>query len=525
MPSISEDGRYVSFTTDEGASLPEISHARPDFRAHGEAGQRLPARHGQPAGRHSAPKKPDGRRANAPSSRPRCARGSEDTAAAMPAGEHAGSYAVGRTAMSADGNEVAFVTDGVSDLVAYPALEEEERAHGETPAPHTPVGPGGGAPVRHAASPNWSAAAASNADRAPPRAPPNRSSSRKPPNRKPVGAVALGRGRIPRLRAGSAAWPGASISADGTTVAWARRKTSRSRPRAPRMNTSKPNYQEPLWEKLPAQANQTRRVTGGSDPEAPGCAASGVLELPQTETVDAASDPCQGPFLREHASVSEPGGGLQGRAGGHRRASAATAKRSCSTPTRGSSPRASTSIGTSKRAIPTDLFVVNMATGLTRTQALTPLTEAGETSEAAIRRSHRPRNLRRRTQVAFSTVRTLFALGLADAGQRPALPEVGIGELYDADLANGTLTRVTHGYEGEGEQSQQPHTRSSSGRRPVRQPRSRRTRRADAGASPRRGEQLVFTSTAANLVYGDGNSPAYAGQLLSGRATAATCSR
>ena len=37
LPSISDNGRYVSFTTNEGLSLPEVSHGQPDSSPHGEA--------------------------------------------------------------------------------------------------------------------------------------------------------------------------------------------------------------------------------------------------------------------------------------------------------------------------------------------------------------------------------------------------------------------------------------------------------------------------------------------------------
>ncbi len=500
MPSISEDGRYVSFTTNEGASLAEITHERPDADPHAEAVNvyRRDMYNEPAATAAEEAARPPGERAFLAASVPA---GSEEPLRYSHAGEHGGSYAVGRTAMSANGNEVAFVTAAVSNLVAYPALEEEERARGETPAPHTPAGQvavrrfdtgttelvsrcrfecGQGA-AAGAAEPVVAGEAES----------------------KPVGAVTLGAADFPRHgRAGS--WPGASISADGTTVAWMGEDVAQQAPTLAEEGLEA-IYQEPLWRRLPAAANQTRRVTGGSDPEAPACATSGQVAL--VEGSDTASDPCQGPFVREEATGAKGGGLIKG-------------------PSDDDTPRLSRNgedvvFGANARLVaegsdfdrgeagnPTDLFLVSMQPGLTRTQAITPLTEAGtETSEAQSAEvtdfEISPDGL----QVAFSTIRTLFVLG------QPTLvsiasPEVGIGELYDADLANGTLTRVTHGYEGEGEQSQQPHPIVTQGGDPykaVGEPNELGALTPDFSGD---GKQLVFTSTAANLIYGDGNSPA-----------------
>ena len=83
-------------------------------------------------------------------------------------------------------------------------------------------------------------------------------------------------------------------------------------------------------------------------------------------------------------------------------------------------------------------------------------------------------------------------------------PEPGLPELFDVDLRDGTLTRVTHGYAGGGP-SEQPHKTN--------------LQEEDQYGSPPKGfgalspsfsaggETLVFTSTADNLVYGDGNTP------------------
>ncbi len=497
MPSISEDGRYVSFTTNEGSSLPEITHELPDADPHAEAVEvyRRDMDNQPAATTAEETARPPVERAFLAASVPS---GSEEPLRYAGAGAHGGSYAVGRTAISANGDEVAFVTASVSNLVAYPVLEEEERDLGETPAPHTPAGQvavhwfdlGATELVSRCRFECGQGAAAGAAE---PVVVGEAES-------KAIGAVALGAADFPEHgRAGS--WPGASISADGKTMAWMGEDIAQQTPTLADEGLET-NYEEPVWHRLPAAENDARRVTGGSDPEAPACAASGELVL--TAESDSASDPCQGPFVRE--KVTQEGGGL------------------IKGPAYDDTPRLSGNgeevvFGANARLIaegsdfdrgdsgnPTDLFVVNMQPGLTRTQAITPLTEAGS-SEAQAAEVTDYEISSDGLQVAFSTLRTLFTLGWPTLVTNPS-PEVGMGELYDADLGNGTLTRVTHGYEGEAEQSQQPHptTFQQNG-----DPYSEFKAHELGALTPdfsRNGEELVFTSTAANLVYGDGNSPA-----------------
>jgi hypothetical protein len=96
---------------------------------------------------------------------------------------------------------------------------------------------------------------------------------------------------------------GAAISGDGSTVAWVGRHLPEQVPmlsdeeaavRALEEKTSRENpeefeYHEPLWRRVPTATERdpaTRRVVGGGDPLAVGCPAGGTL-----------SDPaCQGPF-------------------------------------------------------------------------------------------------------------------------------------------------------------------------------------------------------------------------------------
>jgi hypothetical protein len=74
-------------------------------------------------------------------------------------------------------------------------------------------------------------------------------------------------------------------------------------------------------------------------------------------------------------------------------------------------------------------------------------------------------------------------------------------ELFDVDLADETLTRVTRGFEGG--PSEHPHKSKPTGEDPY-------NHAADGALSPSfssSGNTLAFASTAANLVYGDGNTP------------------
>ena len=487
-PSISKDGRYVAFTTNEGTSLPEITDLLPDSSPRAEAVNvyrrdmlNAPAA----SAAEEAERAPEDRAFQAASA----ASGAETALSYSGRGESGGSYAVGRTAMSADGNEVAFVTVSVSNLVAYPALEEEERTRGDTPVPHTPAGQ---VAVHRFDTGLTELVGRCRADCEQGAAEPVVASEGAG---RSLGAAATPGAEFPR-HGRDGATPGASISADGSTVAWLGVNLAQQAQELPGEDLEA-NYEEPLWRRLPASGTQTRRVTGGSDPEAPGCAASGELEL--TRGVGNASDPCQGPFLREQATSNS--GGLI------RNALTPRLSRDGELVVFGANARLlseGNDFNRGEQGNPTDLFVVNMANGLTRSQALTPLTEVGPETEAQSSEVTDAEISPDGGHVAFSTIRTAFSLGWPTLISIPAA-NVTIAELFDVNLANGTLTRVTHGYGGEGEQSQQPHPPSQGGNQY--DPSQRLQLGALAPEFSSDGQQLVFTSTAANLVYGDGNSP------------------
>ena len=91
------------------------------------------------------------------------------------------------------------------------------------------------------------------------------------------------------------AYEGASLSADGSTVAWMGQQISEQAPVMPGSDLAdEPKYTEPLWRRIGGgESASTRRVTGGSDPTSPQCEASGETQVPAPPSL---SDPCQGPF-------------------------------------------------------------------------------------------------------------------------------------------------------------------------------------------------------------------------------------
>jgi hypothetical protein len=101
--------------------------------------------------------------------------------------------------------------------------------------------------------------------------------------------------------------------------------------------------------------------------------------------------------------------------------------------------------------------------------------------------------------IAFTTQRTQFSLGSPTFVSEVA-PVPGMVEAFYVDLENETLTRVTHGYTGEDERSEQfPHSNI-----PSKDP----YEAYDGAFSPslsEDGAKLAFASSASNLVYGDGN--------------------
>jgi hypothetical protein len=285
---------------------------------------------------------------------------------------------------------------------------------------------------------------------------------------------------------------GASISGDGSTVAWMGRDISRQTSMLAAENRAP--YTEPLLRRIAdGPLAPTLRVTGGSEPENPACAASGETLLPGGG--GAPGDPCQGPFAVEQATglygASAPNAVPQLSADGYIVAFLATAQ----LVERG----ANFGLGGDSEA--DDLYLVDMREHRQR-KAVRALTElaGGSRSHAGtapiVDFSVAPDG----RQVAFSTQRIQFPLGAPTFVSQPAAV-AGMAELFDIDLQNETLTRVTSSFEGG--PAEHPHKAVISGENPYPSP-------ADGAASPSfsaDGNLLAYSATGSNLVYGDGNTP------------------
>jgi WD40-like Beta Propeller Repeat len=475
LPSISENGQYVSFTTaaplaphDDTNSAPDVYLRNMDVEASEQESEACASAEAQDAAEPTSV---------CPYTLVSAASGGNQGLTYTGASGR-GSVAAGRTAMSADGREVAFVTTAVSDLT-----DPQDPASPATPAMQVAV--------RNLQT-RQTMLVSARYDPATGQAIPD----------EPVSSAAYGASFTPGtppsypLATGGDAITqplGASISADGSTVAWLGVNVSQQAKTLPG-ETLDPEYTEPLWRRIDEGPTvPTRRITGGGDPESPACIASG--ETP--------GGSCEGPFkttakegiwAESVAQAFVP----QLSADGY-----TAAFLSWAIPV-----VLGSDFGAGEQAKGDDLYVVDMRPGLSRVQALRPLTEpagAGEGGGAEAIATTAPivdfAISSDGTQVAFTTKRTIFTLA-TPTYVSPTVPVPGMVELFDADLADETITRVTHGFEGG--VSAQPHAETSVNEDPY--------PLADDGAlSPSfsgDGDVLAFSSTASNLVYGDGDTPA-----------------
>jgi len=474
LPSISENGQYVSFTTTARLDPEEDTNEAPDVYV-----RDMDVAESQPCSEEAAPHPAQA----CPFTLVSAVNGGVDGLSYSGAGAGGyGSVAAGRSAISADGRQVAFVTTAVSNLAGpeTPALQvavrnltddetqlvssEYDARTGQALPGHPVSQTEGGATVGAVFSPGV----------APPAFPFENRAYNLPP------AV------------------GASISADGSAVTWMGRAIGRQAATLPGEDLAA-TYAEPLWRSIaggPLAA--TRRVTGGSQPESAACAASGETALPGGIAGQSAADPCEGPFAVESRYgvwAGTVGDAIpQLSANGQTVAFLASAQLIS----------LGLDFGRSSEGEADDLYVANMAPGLTRVEALQPLTELASGRESELTADApivdftvSPDG----SQVAFSSDRTEFPLGLLSYIS-PGAAVAGMSELYDADLRDETLTRVTAGYEGG--PSERPHTAVTSGER---DPYPLRTDGALSPSFSDDGTTLAFSSTASNLVYGDGNTP------------------
>jgi Tol biopolymer transport system component len=443
-PSISADGRYVSFTTT--APLDPAADEAPN------AGGTALDSDVYVADMSTSP--PTYELASARD-------GSSEGLAYSETGERTGAAASGRVALSADGREVAFYTRSASDLT------------GTVGATETPAGE---IAVRNLTT---------------------KSTTLVTVERDPVTGQMTAEPVPGGVFAGHLQ-EGASLSADGSTVAWLSIHLVGQVPLlldeqtviegdeavAPSRNAGW--YDEPLWRRIDGGPGApTRRIVGGGDPPAPGCPTPGNL------TIEA----CQGPFpdiagKPEFRNVNLGWLGTPGVVG---------------VPQLSADGQLVALIG-DPTVQESDLFLVDMQEGLTRKQAIKQWTfEAPSLSDEADIKSipldgdifdaaidgdgHR---------VAFTTARQQFPGGVTNLTGSP-LAALGLVEVYVLDLETGALQRVTHGVGGPSEPSLAPSLESGGGA----------VASAGAGASSVTldgdGGLLGFSSIASNLIKGDAN--------------------
>jgi hypothetical protein len=471
LPSISEDGRYVSFTTTAPLDPLDDLNGSPDVYVRDMdvvAGQPCEPGPASPAPcAYTLASALDGANAGLTYEQP------------VEGEKNFGSVAAGRSAISADGRKVAFVTTAISNLAgaATPAMQVAVReldtdrtelvSVRDDPATGAPVP---GQPVSASEGETYGAVF-SGTGGAPPRfSPPE-------PYAAPFAV-------------------GASISGDGTTVAWMGANVA-LQSKVLAAETLPARYVEPLWRRIAdGPSAPIRRVTGGSDPGNPACAASGEAVLPNEPS---AADPCQGPFYGAQAGHQFgmlAGGELVDPVprlsdDGYSVAFLAAA------------PLVALGAGFGTGENRTDLYLANMHEGLTRKQALRPLTELASGDQNDIADDASIEDLAISSDgahIAFSTKRTIFPLGSPAYVSAPA-GNPGMLELFSVDLADDTLTRVSDGFEGG--PSAHPHPEVTSNQDPY-------TLAGDGALSPSYsgdGNTIAFSSTASNLVFGDGNTP------------------
>jgi Tol biopolymer transport system component len=233
LPSISAEGRYVSFTTSAALDATGDANDDPDVYV-----RDMDA----PGQAYTLVSAPDG------------------SAAGLTYTGDGGALAAPRAALSADGRRVAFVTQAVSDL-----------AGPDTPAGQVAVRD---LDTQRTTLVSTTRDAATGAMTAQPVA-----DGAVTATTVDIGGVANGRTRAMV----------AALSADGSTVAWLGQHIDRQAPTLSDERTEPTGnvYDEPLWRRIAdGPGAPTRRIVGGGDPLAPGCPPGGTLETPE----------CQGPY-------------------------------------------------------------------------------------------------------------------------------------------------------------------------------------------------------------------------------------
>ncbi|HEY2587256.1 MAG TPA: hypothetical protein VGI81_16035 [Tepidisphaeraceae bacterium] len=264
--------------------------------------------------------------------------------------------------------------------------------------------------------------------------------------------------------AGGAIGP-ATISADGSTVAW----VATNAPAQTRflsgesLNTSEPHY---LWQRWQEPGSATRRITGIADPDDPACPPNGEITLDETAT-----GPCYGPLSEPEStlgSIALTAPGLSGD--GYTVAFlAGSALR----------PNVTKSSGL-------DVFITSMRPGVSRKAGTRELTLGVKSGNPGSTPSIESLALSPDgSTIAFTSLRDSFVLPEPQPiGSLRALPNAS--DLYVIHLASNTLERAVLNYEG-----------GDPNRSVLVNP----TLSQD-------GSTVAFVSSATDLIFGDANSAA-----------------
>jgi hypothetical protein len=463
-PSISANGQYVSFTTDDEPASGYPTEGCSSVYVRDMAQPLAPSSFTLASAR-------DGTQESLAYQRP-------------PPGQNnsCGAATAARVALSADGRKVAFTVLSPSDLSGSctgagqpPAITcttppnqvavRDLDTHATTLVSVTRASLGG------APQPVLAGAALSGASNAP--------------------SVSLRSGGTIDLALGAGT---AALSGDGGTVAWMGvNVAAQARLNQPPPDEGHANgYAEPLWRRIAdGPSAPTRRVLSGGDASAPDCppACPGGLDLDwDTQGISPQEYSGAAPEFGSYTSRASVSTGFASGNGFGDTLSAVTPQLSAdgtkvallsTQPDYGHDPNFG--LLSQTRPPPANAFVVDMTPGLSRAQAIVRLTDWASLNFIDTALSSPVTSVALSpdgTRAAFTTQRIAFPLA-PPALITPPLSAAGATQLYEVNLPAGTLQLVTRGYDG------QP---ANDG--------------VFAAALSDSGQQLALASAAGNLVYG-----------------------